>query len=238
MFEGTGGPRRPGLREEPRLASPSTLLKALNEGSERMRFANGLGRIEATPVQVARALAGLVTGKLPEIRIAREIGGKPVPGAASDLPITARAREIVCRDMALVVTDGEGSAHGKGLDRESLGFTFACKTGSADKRPMPAEIGGSDELVHGQRKTIKQTWIAGWFPVEKPKAILVVMLHDVTETSSHTSVYVAAQFLRSAAVRRFVEGVPAAGEPVGPVGPVDTGKVEAVEASAKQEEPR
>ncbi len=52
----------------------------------------------------------------------------------------------------------------------------------------------------------KQTWIVGWFPVEQPKAVLVVMLHDVVETSSHTSVYVAAQFLRSPAVKRFLEG--------------------------------
>ena len=42
------------------------------------------------------------------------------------------------------------------------------------------------------------------------KAILVVMLHDTVETSTHTSVYVAAQFLRSPAVKRFVEGAPVA----------------------------
>lgn len=207
QYEGAVGPRRPGLREEARLAGIESLPKALAEGAERMRFANGLGRIEATPMQVARAMAGLVTGKLPAIRIAREIDGEPVPKTATDLPISARAREIVCRDLGFVVTEAEGSAHGKGLDRGSLGFTFACKTGSADKRPLPAEIGGTGELERGQRKMIKQTWVAGWFPVEEPKAILVVMLHDVTETSSHTSVYVAAQFLRSAAVKRFVEGL-------------------------------
>ncbi|HZO08678.1 MAG TPA: penicillin-binding transpeptidase domain-containing protein, partial [Myxococcota bacterium] len=209
QFAGTAGPRRPGLREEPRLAGADALPKALSEGAERMRFANGLGRIEATPMQVARGLAGLLTGNLPEIRIAREIGGKPVPKVSRSLAISARAREIVLRDLGLVVTDPEGSAHNKGLDRDSLGFTFACKTGSADKRPLPAEIGGTGEIEKGQRKMIKQTWIAGWFPVEDPKAILVVMLHDVTETSSHTSVYVAAQYLRSAEVKRFVAGVAA-----------------------------
>ncbi|MFN0008002.1 MAG: penicillin-binding transpeptidase domain-containing protein [Planctomycetota bacterium] len=207
QFEGQPGPRRPGLREDARLAGAETLPKALKETAERMRFANGLGRIEATPMQVARALAGLVSGKLPAIRVARSIGGEPVAKAAIDLPISQRAREIVCRDLAFVVTSPEGSGHNKGLDRQTLGFSLACKTGSADKRPMPAELGGSENLDRGQRRMIKQTWIGGWFPIEDPKAILVVMLHDVTETSSHTSVYVAAQFLRSEAVKRFVAGV-------------------------------
>lgn len=236
QFEGTAGPRRPGLREDARLANAESLPKVLTETAERMRFANGLGRIEATPMQVARAMAGLVTGKLPAIRVARAIGGAPVEKAASDLPISQRAREIVCRDLAFVVTSPEGSGHNKGLDRGTLGFTFACKTGSADKRPMPAELGGSDHLDHGQRKMIKQTWVAGWFPVEEPKAIVVVMLHDVTETSSHTSVYVAAQFLRSAAVKRFVEGVvPADALPKAPEGKAEAA---AVEASAPKEDGR
>lgn len=225
QFEGTAGPRRPGLREDARLANAETLPKALKETAERMRFANGLGRIEATPMQVARAMAGLVTGRLPAIRVARAIGGVPVEKAASDLPISRRAREIICRDLALVVTSPEGSGHGKGLDRETLGFSFACKTGSADKRPMPAELGGSDHIDRGQKKMIKQTWVGGFFPIEDPKAILVVMLHDVTETSSHTSVYVAAQFLRSAAVKRFVEGI----------APAESA---AIEASAPKEDGR
>jgi len=170
-----------------------------------MRFANGLGRIEATPMQVARALAGLVTGVLPDVRIARTIGGEPVPKSGHELAISKRAREIVCGDLEGVVTDPAGTAHGAGLDPGSLGFRFACKTGSADKRPLVSE-GDGDRRVDGQRKMIKQTWVAGWFPAEAPKAILVVMVHDTTETSTHTSVYVAAQFLRSAAVRSFVAG--------------------------------
>jgi hypothetical protein len=36
--------------------------------------------------------------------------------------------------------------------------------------------------------------------------VLVVLVHDVVESSSNTSVYVAAQFLRSPAVKRFLQG--------------------------------
>ena len=236
QYEGTPGPRRPGLREDARLARAESLPKALNEVAERMRFANGLGRIEATPMQVARAMAGLVTGRLPEIRIANAIDGRPVAKASTELPISARALEIVRADLELVVASPEGSAHDKGLDAGTLGFTFACKTGSADKRPFTSDLGGTDVVERGQRKMIKQTWVGGWFPVEEPKAILVVMLHDVTETSSHTSVYVAAQFLRSEAVKRFVAGL---GPETAPPAPTATtapaAEASAVEAAAPKE---
>jgi cell division protein FtsI/penicillin-binding protein 2 len=55
-------------------------------------------------------------------------------------------------------------------------------------------------------KLRKHTWIAGWFPADNPRAIVVVYLHDVSETSSHTAVYVAAQFLQCGAVRKFATG--------------------------------
>jgi cell division protein FtsI/penicillin-binding protein 2 len=202
------GPRRPGLTEHGALPYAEKLTGALRDERERRRFANGLGWIEATPMQIARALAGLVTGRLPEVRIAREIDGRPVEHVAHALGISARAREIICRDLEGVVETPSGTAWNKGLDRASLGFRFACKTGSADKREMSEELGGPDQMVKGQKKTIKQTWIAGWFPVEQPRAILVVMLHDVTETSTHTSVHLASQFLRTPAVQRFAAGLP------------------------------
>jgi cell division protein FtsI/penicillin-binding protein 2 len=50
----------------------------------------------------------------------------------------------------------------------------------------------------------KHTWLAGWFPAEDPRAILVVYLHDVAYTSSHTAVHVASQFLRSPEVQDYV----------------------------------
>jgi len=210
QFAGEPGEGRFGLFEHGRLRHEDELPRNLADDAERRRFANGLGRIEATPMQLARAMAGLLTGTLPDVRIVRRIGGEPVETSGTRLPISDRAREVVCRDLVAVVESPAGSAHAKGLDRATLGFSFACKTGSADKRGKPAELGGSGERVKGQVEMIKQTWVAGWFPVEAPKAILVVMLHDTTKTSSHTSVYVAAQFLQAPAVRDFVEG-PSAG---------------------------
>ncbi len=59
---------------------------------------------------------------------------------------------------------------------------------------------------HAGRQVRKHTWIAGWFPAEKPRGILVVYLHDVSETATRSSVYIAAQFLQQEAVRRFACG--------------------------------
>jgi cell division protein FtsI/penicillin-binding protein 2 len=200
---GEDNPSRKGLLEQTWTTRRPDLVKDLRREWTRMRFANGLSVVEATPMQVARAMAGLVTGRLPDVRLARKVGDEAVGTRSSELAISTRAREMVLKDLAGVVDDPGGTAHGKGLDRASLGFAFACKTGSADTKEI---AGAAGQVKDGQRKMRKQTWIAGWFPVEKPRAVLVVLLHDVSETSVHTSVYVAAQFLRSPAVKKFLEG--------------------------------
>jgi penicillin-binding protein 2 len=202
------GPGRAGLREDAKLSpkSDAALIKDLENRHARLQFANGLGFVEATPMQVARATAAIATGRLPEIRLVHAIGEELVPRASSELGIKREALEFVRHAMRSVVTSGEGSAHGKGVDQASLGFTFACKTGSADYLPfrdvpdMPIE----DRIDKEAGKLRKHTWITGWFPAEEPKAILVVYLHDMSESASRTAIYVAGQFLRTDAVKSFV----------------------------------
>lgn len=199
-----------GLREDWRLPRAGELAGKLAGDATRRRFANGLGSIEATPMQVARATAGLLTGQLPELHVVRSIGGQPVPHVARDLGLSRASCEFVQRAMETVVEDPGGTAHDKGLDLASLGFRLAAKTGSGDYAAFKAS---PDQTIDDRRsmeagKVRKHTWLAGWFPAEKPTAIVVVYLHDVSETASHTAVYVAAQFLSDPAVRRFVEGAP------------------------------
>jgi cell division protein FtsI/penicillin-binding protein 2 len=159
-------------------------------------------------MQVARATAGLVTGRLPELRFDRDVGGVPTPHAARDLGLSPRTLAYIRDSLEQTITHKEGgTAYDKGLDVASLGFSFACKTGSADtwQFKKSPELTPADEVAMELGKMRKHTWIAGWFPVEDPKAVLVVYLHDVSETASHTSVYVASQFLRTSAVKKFVE---------------------------------
>lgn len=189
---------RKGLLEQP-WSIPESLAGDLGRGMARMQFANGLAVVEATPMQVARAMAGLVTGRLPDVRLVRKVAGREVEARSTELPISKHARETVLRDLEGVVRSG-GTAFDTGLDAQTLGFTFACKTGTADTKHIE---GGSRERKDGQVKMRKQTWIVGWFPEEDPKAILVVMIHDTTDASTHSSAIVASQFLRSPAVRHF-----------------------------------
>ncbi len=200
---------RRGLREDWK-ASPDydapAMLARLQSRFDLLRFPSGLGLLWASPLQVARATAGLVTGVLPEVRIVRSIGGVPVAGASRPLGMSNASLEFVRAAMRAVVEEQHGSGHGKGLDDHTLGFTFACKTGSADIGKivdvpgMPEE----DRAAGLAGKSRKHTWVAGWFPADDPVAIVVVYLHNLTETASRTAVHVTSQFLQTQPVRELV----------------------------------
>ena len=163
------------------------------------RLGNGLTAISTTVLQIARAYVGLATGRLPELRLVQSVGGAPLPRREDPLSLSATSLETVRRSLSRVPL--QGTAKGTGLDPESLGFHLACKTGSADYQQGQVSdgAGGWEE---GMRK---HGWVAGWFPADKPEAIVVVYVHDTSTTSSHVATHVMRQFLSSRAVRQFVE---------------------------------
>ncbi len=187
-----GVERRSGLVEQASMTLLDSGQVADLSPANRRRAANGLAVIEATPVQVARAYAGLATGTLPQVSLVRTVGAGSLPALGRPVGIGDRALDEVRAALAKVAT--EGSARGKGLDPVTLGFSLALKTGSADYRAT----------TPGQ-PVRKHTWIAGWFPATDPVAIVTVFLHDTSATSSHSAVYIASQFLRQAAVLDLVE---------------------------------
>jgi len=206
---GAFGRDRRGLREE-WAASPDVdatrMRRELASRPARLRFPNGLGLLWASPMQVARATAGLATGTLPTVRLVRAIGGVPIASESRPLAISRSALDIVRAGMRGVVLETGGSGHGKGVDDATLGFSFACKTGSADIgviRDVPG-MPEEDRAAGAAGKSRKHTWVAGWFPAEDPLAIVVVYLHNTTETASRTAIHVAAQFLQTDAVRELV----------------------------------
>ncbi len=175
------------------------------------RMANGLSHINATPMQIARAYAALATGRLPRVRLVRAIGGKSVPTQWEPLPIDPRHLETVRASLAQVVFSG--TARGKGLTPEELGFHLACKTGSADyntrtgrvprdpRAPLTMDPGAWEK---GDRK---HGWLAGFFPAEDPKLVIVVYCHDTTTTSSHIATHIARQLLTHPATQAYLQGV-------------------------------
>jgi len=67
------------------------------------------------------------------------------------------------------------------------------------------QLSAADRADKDAGKQRKHAWVGGWFPVERPQWVVVVYLHDTTETSSRTAAWVAAQFLQHEAVRNLVK---------------------------------
>lgn len=161
--------------------------------SELQRGANGLTVLEGTPLQVARAFAGLATGSLPSLSFVA------VAGEGASEPLKISDRHLAAVRAALIDVVQRGSAkHLRGLD-------VAAKTGSADYRPMSPLVRAQLDYPAGARlKMRKHTWVAGWAPARNPRLIFVVYLHDVGVTSTHSAVFVARQLLERPAVQAYL----------------------------------
>jgi len=194
-----------GLREDYAFDPRSPLANEQRRwtGVESQRSANGLVTVTATPMQVARAYAGLLTGALPQLRLTAELPGFELDRDPGLLPFDPDVLAIVHQALDEVVNQPGGSAYGKGLDEETLGFRLRAKTGSADyhRGSVPDYSGNSGDFVDGMRK---HTWIAGWFPAEDPQLIVVAYVHDTATTSSHGVVHLLSAFLQDAAVQQYV----------------------------------
>lgn len=162
----------------------------------RRRTANGLARIEATPMQLARAMLALGTGVQRELRLVQRVGAREIPPAeARPLALAPSALDFVRRAMVDVAAAPLGSAH-NALSFEDLGVRVAVKTGSADIE------GRKDQ---GDPRVLKHTWVAGWLPAEKPELVFVVFVHRTLATSSHGAVYLARQLLTQPSVHAWLE---------------------------------
>jgi len=144
-------------------------------------------------MQLARATAGLATGVLPEVRLVNRIGTEELPFKSRPIDLSKAALDRVREALVDVTQNGEGSAHAA-LSRAELGFTMAAKTGSADVTSVAVE----------DKRVLKHTWVAGWFPAEDPVGILVVFEHRTTRTSTHSAIWLARQFLKRPAVSAWI----------------------------------
>ncbi|HTF86893.1 MAG TPA: penicillin-binding transpeptidase domain-containing protein, partial [Planctomycetota bacterium] len=163
------------------------------KGRSLCEAGNGLSVVEATPMQIARATAGLATGRLPQLRLVSRIGDTELQSEGRDLTISTSALDVVRSAMLAVAGTSEGSAHAA-LSESELGFAMAAKTGSADLTSFAVE----------DNRVLKHTWVAGWFPAENPVGILVVFEHRTTRTSTHGAIWLARQFLRRPAVSAWI----------------------------------
>jgi cell division protein FtsI/penicillin-binding protein 2 len=197
---GTGA----GLLEHGALGSAEWAQLEENLGHPRslMLACNGLGGIDTTVLQVARAFAGLASGSLPRLRLVRSIGGELLPDKAEPLPISKRSLEFVRRSLWACANEG-GSAS-LALSESALDLAWgdrplrvAAKTGSAD-----LEAARTDE----ETRVRKHTWLACWFPVEEPRYVLVVFCYETLATSSHSTIWIAQQYLQHPTMKAWLAG--------------------------------
>ncbi|MEO0651610.1 MAG: penicillin-binding transpeptidase domain-containing protein, partial [Planctomycetota bacterium] len=162
------------------------------------RAANGLQVVEVTPMQVARAMAGLATGRLPSMRLVDWRGDEQVPQPEPErLPYDEPLLDAVRAMMVDVTNAGDGSAR-RTLSRGRIGHTVAAKTGSADLQHR--KVRGPD----GQGEPLKHTWVAGWLPAEDPQLVFVVFLSATEVSSSKAAIFVAGQLLERPEVQALL----------------------------------
>ncbi len=163
----------------------------------RSMAANGLGVIEATPMQLARATLMLARGEKPALRLIRRVGERVLePAPPERLEVSARALEFVRSAMAGVADDPQGTAHAA-LSRAELGLPVAVKTGSADLEDRKDEEGHTVYRKHA--------WVTGWVPASDPVAVFGLFVHDTTATSSHGAIYLTRDFLHQPEVLAWLD---------------------------------
>ena len=189
---------RLGLRE----VQPALFLGSRPDGGmspyQRRAAGNGLAVVEATPMQLARAFAGLATGTLPELRLAQSIGGRELPKSEGERVRISEASLERVREALRGVTNRPGGTGYRALNSDQLGIAIAAKTGSADITSRDDDQ-GTGHRVH------KHTWVAGWAPAEEPELVFVIFVHDTMTTSSHGAVYLVRALFQQPEVRAWLE---------------------------------
>src|ERR1700693_3788228 len=137
-------------------------LKQKWYAGETISVGIGQGAVAVTPIQLARAIAGITSGGVmhrPHVAFPQQLPPNFVPAAASDedvrVPMDARNWEIITDAMANVPTPigTAGSAHLQGID-------FAGKTGSAQTVSNMLKA----KTLNGKSKYKDNAWFVGVTP--------------------------------------------------------------------------
>src|SRR5882762_4600500 len=133
----------------------------------------GQGAVAVTPIQLARAIAGITSDGVmhrPHVAFPEQLPANLVPAAASSddvrVPIDPKNWEIITDAMADVPTPlgTAGSAHLQGID-------FAGKTGSAQTISNMTKA----KLAHGKADFKDNAWFVGVTPRRSPELVVAVL---------------------------------------------------------------
>lgn len=170
----------------------SGALKKHEQGrANLMRLAIGQGAIDdVTPLQVARMVAGIATGKLPQPMLITQIGERKIPvPPAQELGIDPDHLNFVRQAMKQVVLTG--TAAPDQLHRLDLvPFKVAGKTGTP-------QVGGGRP---------SHACFAGYFPWDAPQMSFAVFVESCGMHGGEAAAPVVNRILESQAALPYVEG--------------------------------
>jgi penicillin-binding protein 2 len=136
----------------------------------------GQGAVAVTPVQLARAIAGITSGGImhrPHVAFPQQLPPNFLPASASEdvrMPIDPKNWEVITDAMANVVNPGGTAAlsHLQGID-------FAGKTGSAQtiSNVLKAKMGAA-----GKANFKDNGWFVGVSPRRNPEIVVCTLLEE------------------------------------------------------------
>jgi cell division protein FtsI/penicillin-binding protein 2 len=182
-----------GFGERTGIELPQELPGSLGQGDLSPEQASGpalrsfaIGQVvpHTTPLQIARAYAGVACGALPALRLVSSIGGRAVPSSSPRaLEVSPQALAIVHQALARTVDRGTAKK------LAGLPWTVAAKTGTAER----------------YQRAEDHSWVAGWLPREEPRWVFVVYCERANNHGGHLAAPLMRAFLESASWAEFAE---------------------------------
>ncbi|MBK9388192.1 MAG: hypothetical protein IPN34_25515 [Planctomycetes bacterium] len=180
-----------GFGEKTGIELPQELPGALGQDGQEPERASGvelrsfgIGQVvpHTTPLQIARAYAGVAMGALPSLRLVAAVGGRAVTsGSPRALEASPQALAIVRQALARTVD------HGTANSLARLPWTVAAKTGTAERYKVAED----------------HSWVAGWLPREDPRWVFVVFCERANNHGGQLAAPLMREFLDSTAWREF-----------------------------------
>ena len=137
---------------------------------ETISVAIGQGRINATPIQLARAIGIIATGKIPPLHILKTTGPVTENSQVGDAEFAPEHLEAVRKAMWSVVNEW-----GTGWRAMVPGFDVCGKTGTAQLIGREVRETLTDEA---KERFTHNAWFTGFAPLENPEIVVTVIVQS------------------------------------------------------------